>query len=169
MCTYHYVNLTNGIEAIPHIDKSYRYIRIQSTACEQHLWDNIIQDLDYDFLMNLAIGNECIVYDYGANKPISRALYQGLLFVEYVLYKHWLKVDHIPLLKRGYNSEGINCERFFSKAYFGLEKRTLKKLDYFKAFIPNDMNKIKICVISRATSHDGDKSFYFNILQEVSQ
>lgn len=167
MCTLHYVNLTNGIEAIPEIKGDYRYIRIQSTACEQHLWDKIIQDLDYDFLMNLALGNECIVYDYGANKPISRAMYQGMLFIEYVLYKHWLGAEYVPLVRRNNNSEGQNCERFFNNAYRNLDRKTIKKLNYFKLFIPKGMSEINIHTISRATSHDGDKLFYFNIIQEV--
>lgn len=169
MPTINYINLTNGIEAIPNIKGDYRYIRIQSTACEQHLWDRILQDLDYDFLMNLAVGNECIVYDYGANKPISRALYQGLLFVEYVLYKHWIGIEYSPKVKRGENSEGIDCSRYFDNAYRNLDKRTIMKLNYFKTFIPKDMRTINLHTISRATSHDGDKLFYFNIIQEVSQ
>lgn len=33
---YHFINLTNGIEAIEeHHLTDYRFIRIQSTACEQ--------------------------------------------------------------------------------------------------------------------------------------
>lgn len=85
MATKRYVNLTNGIEAISQLNLSdYSFIRIQSTICEQKLWDRLIQDLDYDFLMNVALGNKCVVYDYGANKPIPRAIYQGLEFINRV-------------------------------------------------------------------------------------
>ena len=74
---HNYINLTNGVEAISTLQGDYRFIRIQSTVCEQKLWDRLIQDLDYDFLMNLALGHKCIVYDFGARKPIPRAVYQG--------------------------------------------------------------------------------------------
>lgn len=51
MATKRYVNLTNGIEAISQLNLSdYSFIRIQSTICEQKLWDRLIQDLDYDSL-----------------------------------------------------------------------------------------------------------------------
>jgi hypothetical protein len=35
MNIYNYLNLTNGIEAISQIEGDYRFIRIQSTVCEQ--------------------------------------------------------------------------------------------------------------------------------------
>lgn len=60
---HNYINLTNGVEAIPMLEfwnEDYRFIRIQSTICEQKNWDRLIQDLDYDFLMNLALGHKCI-------------------------------------------------------------------------------------------------------------
>jgi len=34
--TRHYINLTNGIEAIPNISDDFHYLRIQSTICEQN-------------------------------------------------------------------------------------------------------------------------------------
>ena len=63
----HYYNLTNGLQ-FKNFNEPYSFIRIQSTACEQKRWDFIIQDLDNDFLYNLAIGNTCIVYDLSEKK-----------------------------------------------------------------------------------------------------
>ena len=97
MTTKHYFNLTNGIEALEHIDidnNQYGVIRIQSSWCERKEWLKILQDLDYDFLLNLAIGNECIVYDYGAKKDTSRAIYQGIEWIKYTLNRFWF--DIIP-------------------------------------------------------------------------
>lgn len=161
---YNYINLTNGIEAIPTIplNEGYRFIRIQSTLCEQKNWDRIIQELDYDFLMNLALGNKCVVYDFGARKYIPRAIYQGLLFIKYVLYKRWIGVDYKAILKRSDNKEGINCTRYFEQCYNKLDDRTLRKLDYFKPFLMTEDIKLNYC--SSATIHDGDKEFYRNIL-----
>lgn len=50
----YYLNLTNGIEFLDRPDfniKEYKFVRIQSTACEKHLWDKILMDLDYNFLL----------------------------------------------------------------------------------------------------------------------
>ena len=52
----YYLNLTNGIEFLDRPDfniKEYKFVRIQSTACEKHLWDKILMDLDYNFLLDI--------------------------------------------------------------------------------------------------------------------
>lgn len=86
----------------------YRSIRIQSTICEQKNWDRLIQDLDYDFLMNLALGHKCVVYDFGAKKPIPRAVYQGLEFVKYVLNSRWLDQEYITNVNRSKNQDKLS-------------------------------------------------------------
>ena len=157
--TYNYINLTNGIEIIPKIPTDYRFIRIQSTVCEQKLWDRLIQDLDYDFLMNLALGHKCIVYDFGARKPVPRAAYQGLEFLKYVLTRRWLNEEYITNVNRSKNNERKNnCNDYFDKCYNQLDDRTKKKLDYFLPYVNTDY--IKLECITDYTQHDGDKEFY---------
>ena len=56
--TKYFINLTNGIEALPTVDGDVSFIRIQSTACEQKRWDFLIQDLDNNFYTWLALGYE---------------------------------------------------------------------------------------------------------------
>ena len=77
---YRFINLPSGIawfdSTTPPPD--YQFIRIQSTACERKRWSSIIEDLDYAFLMAVASGETCIVYDASARKAVSRAVYQGL-------------------------------------------------------------------------------------------
>ena len=64
-----YLNLTNGIEALEILKPAnLRFVRIQSTACEQKRWDFILQDLDYSFLMDIALGENVTVVDYIAKK-----------------------------------------------------------------------------------------------------
>ena len=157
-----YVNLTNGIEALPMLPNGYRFIRIQSTICEQKLWDRLIQDLDYDFLMNAALGNECIVYDYGARKPIPRAAYQGIEFVKYTLYKRWLNKEYLTDCNRS-KGEHIrkDCNSYFESCYKDLDNRTKKKLDYFK---PYTKGKINITTVTNMTKHDNDEEFYKMLL-----
>ena len=163
---HNYINLTNGVEAIPTLQGDYRFIRIQSTICEQRLWDRLIQDLDYDFLMNLALGHKCVVYDFGARKPIPRAVYQGLEFVKYVLNRRWLNKEYITNVNRSKNKERKNnCNDYFYKCYEQLEDRTKKKLDYFLPYINTDVIDLK-CV-TNCTEHDGDKDFYREVLKKA--
>lgn len=158
-----YVNLTNGIEAIPKLKGNFRFIRIQSTFCEQHLWNRLLQDLDNDFLFNLALGNSVTIYDYGAGKPNSRALYQGVEFIRYVLTRRWLGSEIRPNVDRTGNKDpGKDCRAYFSECYARLSRRTKKKLDYFKPFLLTD--RIAIKTVCSATYHDGDREFYRNIL-----
>lgn len=164
---YHYVNLTNGIEAIPNIDGDYRFIRIQSTLCEQKRWDQLIQELDYDFLMNLALGHKCVIYDFGAGKPIPRAVYQGVELIKYVLHRRWLNKEYATDIRRAPQHEKRSCNRYFSDCYKSLEDRTKKKLDYFKAYI--DTDNINLQCISSSTEHDSDKEFYRGVLQMIAK
>ena len=159
-----YINLTNGIEAIPTIDGEYSFIRIQSTACEQKLWDRLILDLDYDFLMNAALGNQCLIYDFGAKKVVPRAVYQGVKFIIFVLEKHWYGRTVTTYVSRG-SRTGHDVTEYFNKMYSYLSKETLKKLDYFKPFLCG--NYINIGWITDSTEHDGDKLYYSSIVKEL--
>lgn len=158
-----YINLTNGIEAIPNmLNMNYRFIRIQSTLCEQKNWDRILQDLDYDFLMNIALGNEIVVYDFGAKKPIPKSIYLGLQFIKYVLYKRWLNQEYKTRVNRT-DSEPIrkDCNSYFESCYKNLDRRTKNKLDYFKPYVTG---KINIRAVTSSTLHDNDTEFYKSIL-----
>lgn len=164
----HYINLTNGIEAIPEYNLShYSFIRIQSTACEQHLWDRLLQELDYDFFMNVALGIECVIYDYGTRKPVSRAVYQGVEFIKFVLNKFWYGVTDEVFITRSRNSaHKVNVTDYFNKAYYSLSEQTRTKLKYFQPFLGG---KVNIRCITSSTTHDNDKEFYAQILQEKTQ
>ena len=158
----YFINLTNGIEYLPIIyDKDYSFIRIQSTALEQHLWSNIILDLDYNFLMSLAVGENCVVVDYGANKEVPRAIYQGIPFLKYVLNRRWFGLETNAFVK------GQNCRKYFSECYEKLSDKAKKKLDYFKPFLMT--NVIDIWAIAQSTTHDGNKEFYSSVLRGVKE
>lgn len=152
-----FINLTNGIEAIPKLN-SFHFIRIQSTACEQKRWDFILQDLDNDFLMNLAIGNECFVYDFG-QKGVPRALWQGLKFIEYAVTRCWFGVE-IKAKVRG----GTDSTVYFREQYELLSERTLKKLEYFKKFLLKDSVCIIVC--GEKTTNDSRYDLYKEVLME---
>lgn len=161
-----YVNLTNGIEALPVLNGEVHFIRIQSTLCEQKLWSQMMLDLDYDFLMNVALGHECVIYDFGARKPVPRALYQGVEFIKYALYRRWLKQPYMPRISRSVSKVNYqNCETYFNECYNSLSDKAKKKLDYF---LPYAVGEIHIETMSNSTLHDGDKSYYREILWEYA-
>jgi hypothetical protein len=160
LTTKRFVNLTNGIEAIPTINGEYGFIRIQSTACEQKRWDFIVQELDYSFLMALALGQHVVIYDFGANKRVPRAVYQGVSFVQYVLNRRWFGRETKALVR------GNDSTRYFAEMYDRLEERTLKKLDYFKKFLLVD--RLSIELVTESTDKDGDYSYYRGVLEGLA-
>ena len=77
----YFLNLTNGIEALKFFKIPYNeinFIRIQSSHLESGAFEKILLTLDSNFLMWLAMGFECIVYDFGAKSEKTKALYYGL-------------------------------------------------------------------------------------------
>ena len=70
--TRHYINLSNGIEAIgPLLEAGLlpdhvRFCRVQSSHCEAQDFNAILQNLDHDLLMHLALGFDVRVYDFGS-------------------------------------------------------------------------------------------------------
>jgi hypothetical protein len=158
MKTKYYLNLTNGIEYLPFTyNKEYSYLRIQSTACEQKRWEFILQDLDYDLLMNLAIGNVCVIIDYSARKAIPRSIYQGVEWIKYVLSRVWLNKEYIPSVR------GHDCTEYFNQQYASIRgTNTLNKIKYFRKFLACD--SINIETVSNTTRFDGDYLLYKKIL-----
>jgi len=80
----HFVNLTNGIEAIPVLAQlgvaSYGYVRIQSTLCEQNNMMGLVEALDDNLMMHLALGHTCCLWDLGSRnkkRAIPRAQWYG--------------------------------------------------------------------------------------------
>ena len=159
MKTKYYINLTNGVEfLLSNPDIEYGFIRIQSTACEQQRWEYILFEIDYDFLMNLAIGNDCVVVDYSAKKNTPRSVYQGLEWIKFVLDRIWFDGKYKPFVKNH------NCEKYFTQQLRNIkESKALNKIKYFKKFIMTD--RLCLRVITEKTIHDGNYSFYFDVLR----
>jgi hypothetical protein len=159
-----FINLTNGIEYLKgnDIPADVSFIRIQSTYCEQKHWNSVFEDLDNNFLMNLALGTNCVVVDYGSRSDNgqSRAMSHGIPMILYVLNRLWLDKDTKPMIK------GMNVHDYFSQVYDDLMNiRPLKaKLSYFKKFINTD--RLHIIVQSQKTAMDGKYEEYAEILKD---
>lgn len=154
----HFINLTNGIQAIEDYELSdYRFLRLQSTACEQKRWEDIIMTITDDFMVATALGHNCIVYDYGANKEVPRAIWQGLEWVKYCLLKRWHNTEYQP---QGRMKTGAE---YFSSQYKSLSKKVKNRLDYYGRYVNGPLC---INAISSATNRDGSIQWYANILKK---
>lgn len=164
-----YINLTNGLERFtinPEIAKNCRFIRIQSTALEQNHLEAVIRDLDNDFLMNLAIGNDCKIYDYGSRTGnISRALWYGVPWIEYVLNRIWFGYIPIMVLISPDQEHHYNVADYFDKQFRNiLSNSTKRKIKYYRKFL--FCSNVEIQYSSLRTEHDGDHKFYKKLVED---
>lgn len=156
----HYINLTNGIEFIPGLNElgiKYSFIRLQSTACEQHNWDWFFSNLDNDFLMNVAIGTHCLIYDCSNKEKPPRAIRQGVELIKYVLNSVWLNKEYVPVDK--------SMQVYFEHVLKNLNRSVKSKLKYYKKFLLTD--EIRIYDDTKQTTHDGDYAFYKDIIKKI--
>ncbi len=152
-----YINLTNGIEALERwYLPNYTFIRIKSTYCEQKAWDSLILELDNDLLMNLALGNECYIFDYSNKHLTPRSIWQGIPFIRYCLSVCWLDKEPKIIVREH------NVTNYLRGCYYKLSKRTKAKLKYFKKFLNTDT--INLHHISSRTTHDGDYIYYRELI-----
>ena len=130
----HFVNLTNGLLAIElyHL-KDYRYIRIQSTWCEQKRWSDILWTLSDDFLMACAKGELCYVYDFSEKRKYTRAVWQGLEWIKYVLNRRWYGRTYKPEGRAG------TAGKYFDEQYRKLSKNVLNRIDYYGKYTGNGL------------------------------
>ena len=164
-----FINLTNGIEALPVLDHATNICRIQSSRCEANDFYGVLQDLDHNLLFHLATGAECRIYDYGSRgtrwpgeteQKIPRAIWWGLVWVRYALEEVW-KIPHTdtPTLR------GYNVETLFREKLGRLPKPIYKKLKYYRKFSPSQVDLVG-CYFVDGTQNDGRDDVYADIVQE---
>lgn len=157
-----FINLTNGIEAIPELNfDEIHFIRIQSSHCERQKFNQILDNIDYNFLMFLALGYECVVYDFAANSEIPKAVYTGLEWIKYVCNRRWFDRDETVIVK------DKNVSDFYRLQYSKIEYKTKRKFDYFIKYLMT--NEIRIKPISSQTKNDNKIDFYQNILYNINK
>lgn len=160
--TINYLNLTNGLEYLDEVE-DYKLIRIQSSLCEQKCWDKLIQELDYNFLFDLAQGKLVQIYDTSRNKKESRALYQGVEFIRYVLLRRWFNIESTEIQAV---VKEHTVTQYFETEYKKLSKNTKKKLDYVKKFV--NSNGIHITRVCKKSLYDGQYEYFKRILKQKS-
>ncbi len=160
----YYVNLTNGLEGFARRwvqPQHVRYMRVQSTYLEQKRFYQVIEGLSDDLLFNLATGRKCVIIDFGARKEVPRAIWQGMEFVMYCLHVLWLDETYKFAYERSQR-----CKPYFWQLLQAMPDSCRKKLQYYKRYCAG---KIHVEYRVAPTAHDGDKEFYWSIVQEVMQ
>jgi hypothetical protein len=150
-----FINLTSGLEAIDRLKldpQNISFIRIQSSHCEEHCWEQILDELDSNFLMCAALGIHCVVFDSGSQNDFSKAIYFGLEWIKFVLNKRWFGRNYIP------NVKGKDTTEYFVQEYAKLTRKCKKRLDYFKKFLIKDA--ITIEGRSEKGKHDNDYDYF---------
>ena len=159
----HYLNLTNGLEASAFLEQQrlpYGFVRIQSTACEQQHFDQILRDVDSDLLMHLALGRVCCIWDYGSRnkkRGVPRAFWYGLEWIRWYLEREWLGRDSEAFLR------GFRVTDTFLEHAKNMPKPIKKRIRYFKQYTAPDLKRVGILGMYRATDHDDDPAFYRNV------
>lgn len=134
-----YINLTRGA-LCPHLDDldpiylaMVRYVRIPSTWCEQKRWGDILTSLGADFYMDLARGVDVTVHDVSEKDRETRAMWQGLEWVEYACTRTWYRGDEDRV--QWVSRSGMNVRRYWDAAYKSLGDTHLALLRYYGNFI----------------------------------
>jgi hypothetical protein len=163
----HYLNLTNGLEALATLPagEPWAFLRLQSTTLEKRDWSGLFLGLDADLLMHLSLGTCCIVHDRGTARPLSKTVYYGLPLVEYVLNRRWHDLDPGRVLLVGpHGGPGPDAWQEFSGIYEGLmdgrddKGAARRRIDYFGRY--KQGHAVKLSGASEATDHDGDRAYY---------
>ncbi len=175
----HFINLTNGVEAIPGLlacgvrESEINYVRIQSTHCESRNYNGILENLDSTFLMSLARGNICLLYDYGSRGTgkligeedekygIPRAYWLGVEWIRHALANVWNLPESCAEKRyvRGYNSVD-----HFNEQLQMIPKTLRRRLKYYRSFLVTE--NLHLYPIYKRTTHDSDKQFHIDVMAD---
>ena len=156
MITRHYVNLSNGIEALEGLPKAdVRFMRLQSTSCEHKHWDRILDGLPDDFLLSLAAGEHVIVHDRACSdraQGLSWAQWQGIDWVRYALARaDWGLVTNENVYRSTF-------EGYWREVWQHLPDATVGRLRWYSRWVRVDT--ILLTCEGGIAQHDGDSVWH---------
>jgi len=180
----HFINLKNGIEALPVLREQFpheqiHFLRVQSTLCERGDMEKIMLEVDANLLLKLATDTPCVIYDYGSRSEetgLPRSFWYGLESIMYFLRHEW-GFD-------GYGEEdddgskdgrrrrevvlrGKKCTKEIERKRTFFSKSLKKKIRYYRQFIPETHSReLKVIGAYKLTAHDGDREYYKETLNE---
>ena len=155
MSVINYVNLSNGIEALPYLQRdSVRFMRLQSTSCEQKHWAEILDGLPDGFLLDVAAGCRVIVHDRSCSNRaggLSRAQWQGIEWVRYALARSGLgattDAGHVQA-----------CQGYWRECWASMPRSTVGRLRWFSRWVRGDY--VWIQCAGGIAKHDGDSVWH---------
>jgi len=156
----HYVNLSNGIEALPELVEvraDVRFMRLRSTDCEHKHWADIITNLPDDFLLDLAAGRRVIVHDRACSNRahgLSRAQWQGLAWVRYAL----TRADWGPCMLRDECGPILAQPEPWRPVWDALPGDVKGRLRWFSRWV--QVNEVRIECQGGIAEHDGDSEWH---------
>ena len=136
--TVHFINLSNGMACFDKVREPH-FVRLQSTACEQHRWRAILRELGADLYMALALGDDIIFHDKSERKPYTRAWYQGMVWIKFVLDRRWWGRYSDAYVK------GTKCTEYFAYQYKRLNDGDKHIVDYFRRHVVCDKWSVQYC------------------------
>ena len=137
-----------------------------STYFEHKDWGAAIDAMPDDMLMRLALGQQQVIVDFGANKPCSRAMRQGIPIAVRMISHAWeLDTDeHMWVFNR--RGEPSRCSDEFTREAMRLNKKQKSRLAYFGKYL--DTDTVNITMVCAPTKHDGDYDYYVDtVMQNV--
>lgn len=172
--TRHYVNLTNGLEALPALSAlvpahELRFTRMQSSHAESSAYDKLLSEVDHDLLWSLACGHTCYLYDFASRNPrrgVSRAQFLGAEFVKWALAYLWFGKDS-PLVPACVLVRNKNLVRFWRDDVlpYKIGKDTKKRIRYYAPFAEAaGVQRVDLrAVYGRASVIDGRKAAHVEV------
>ncbi|KAL1503986.1 hypothetical protein AB1Y20_010402 [Prymnesium parvum] len=179
----HFINLSNGIEALEPLARaglaadSVSFVRVQSSHCEARDFDGILSSLDHNLLMHLALGFECRVYDYGSRgnvwenargeaelRFVPRALWWGLEWARYALHTLW----RLPPAREPPTLRGVNVQSLFDAQMRKLPKPLGKRLKYYRPYVAADLAELRLRCFYAETDLDGNREAYGAMLRRYA-
>ena len=162
-----YVNLTSGLEWVREASPFFpvKFVRFQSSHAEAKCWEEVLSAIPDDMLFNLALGNECVVLDASANKKNSRAIYQIVPLIRFILTWRWYRTVH---MEENY-VKSHNATEYFTEISKKLSVRLCKKIDYYKKFL-NGRSHVKLIGKTIPTKKDGDYKYWKELaVQKIAE
>ncbi|MEV0237831.1 hypothetical protein [Nonomuraea sp. NPDC050786] len=134
----HYLNLTRGLLCSHHVDQP-RYLRLQSTWCEQKRWADILWTIGPDFYQHLAAG-PVTVHDVSERPRATRACWQGLAWVRYACERLWSAPTTPAIVRNGHDMTA-----YFDRQLDNLDDRVKKHVRYFWQFHRGQALRVSVC------------------------
>lgn len=179
MVRRHYINLSNGLEALDEVratGEGWAVLRLQSTTIERRDWRALLMvDLSADLLLHLALGVECVLHDRGTRRPLSKTCYYAVPLVRHILGRRWygLRPD-VAFMPTRHGGRGHNAVAYFDQVYDDVvgapnpEGGVLRRrLDYFGRYANAADPCVRFVAASKSTDRDGDTAHQVSLARGI--